>query len=46
MEMHSAIAGSHLWVVPNGGHGPIFGELTEPFVETSLAFLRGQWAGK
>ena len=42
-EMYAAIPHSYLWIVPNGGHGPIFGELSGPFVETSLAFLRGEW---
>ena len=42
-EMYTAIPRSYLWVVPNGGHGPIFGELAEPFVETALAFLCGEW---
>ena len=44
LEMYQAIPGSYLWVVPNGGHGPIFGNLTARFVETSLAFLSGEWA--
>ena len=44
LEMYQAIPGSYLWVVPNGGHGPIFGDLTARFVETSLAFLSGEWA--
>ena len=39
MEMHAAIPHSNLWVVPNGGHGPIFGKLTAGFTETALAFL-------
>lgn len=43
MELHAGIAGSHLWVVPNGGHGPIFGEMAAPFALTALAFLNGQW---
>ena len=43
MEMYAAIPRSYLWVIPNGGHGPIFGDLAEPFVETALAFLRGEW---
>jgi pimeloyl-ACP methyl ester carboxylesterase len=42
-ELYAAIPRSHLWVVPNGGHGPIFGSLTAQFTETSLAFLRGEW---
>jgi pimeloyl-ACP methyl ester carboxylesterase len=43
MEMHAAIPRSHLWVVPNGGHGPIFGEMARPFAQTALAFLNGEW---
>jgi pimeloyl-ACP methyl ester carboxylesterase len=42
-ELHSAIPRSHLWVVPNGGHGPIFGALAPQFVQTATAFLRGDW---
>jgi pimeloyl-ACP methyl ester carboxylesterase len=42
-EMHASIRGSRLWIVPNGGHGPIFGEMARPFVDTALAFLEGQW---
>ena len=45
LEMYTAIPRSYLWVVPNGGHGPIFGDMTSPFVETALAFLRGEWSG-
>ena len=48
MEMYAAIPRSSLWVIPNGGHGPIFGEYngsgetTARFAETALAFLRDQ----
>ena len=42
IEMYRSIPKSALWVVPNGGHGPIFGPLAAPFVETAVAFLRGQ----
>lgn len=45
VEMYQAIPRSYLWVVPNGGHGPIFGEMTPSFVETALTFLRGEWPG-
>jgi pimeloyl-ACP methyl ester carboxylesterase len=45
MEMYAAIPRSYLWVVPNGGHGPIFGNITPQFVQTALAFLRGEWTG-
>jgi len=43
LEMHAAIPGSHLWIVPNGGHGPIFGEMREQFIKTALAFLGDEW---
>jgi pimeloyl-ACP methyl ester carboxylesterase len=43
MEMYAAIPQSYLWMVPNGGHGPIFGDLKDGFVETASAFLRGDW---
>jgi pimeloyl-ACP methyl ester carboxylesterase len=42
-ELYAAIPRSYLWVVPNGGHGPIFGDRADRFAETSLAFLRGEW---
>lgn len=45
MEMYEAIPHSYLWVVPNGGHGPIFGDITARFVETAAEFLRDGWAG-
>jgi pimeloyl-ACP methyl ester carboxylesterase len=45
MEMYAAIPRSYLWIIPNGGHGPIFGDLADRFVETALAFLRDEWDG-
>ncbi len=42
-EMHAAIPRSHLWVIPHGGHGPIFGEMAPQFAHTALAFLNGGW---
>jgi len=41
LEMYRAIPSSALWVVPNGGHGPIFGAQSLRFVEAALAHLRG-----
>jgi pimeloyl-ACP methyl ester carboxylesterase len=41
LELYRAIADSSLWVVPNGGHGPIFGDQAAPFVATAQAFLAG-----
>ena len=43
LEMYAAIPRSYLWVVPNGDHGPIFGDKTGPFVRTALDFLGGAW---
>jgi pimeloyl-ACP methyl ester carboxylesterase len=40
LELREAIPKSSLWVVPKGGHGPIFGELAHQFVSTALTFLR------
>ena len=52
MELYEAIPRSYLWVIPNGGHGPIFGdhtgngETTSRFAETALAFLRDEWGSQ
>jgi pimeloyl-ACP methyl ester carboxylesterase len=42
-ELHSAIPRSYLWVVPNGGHGPVFGPAASHFSSTVLDFLSGKW---
>jgi pimeloyl-ACP methyl ester carboxylesterase len=39
LELYRAIPDAALWVVPNGEHGPIFGPLAKPFVQTALAHL-------
>ena len=41
VEIAKAIPRSSLWIVPNGGHGPIGGERWPEFVKTAAAFLRG-----
>lgn len=47
-EMYEAMPKSSLWVIPNGGHGPIFseltggGETTSHFAEVALSFLRAE----
>jgi pimeloyl-ACP methyl ester carboxylesterase len=43
MELRAAIPRSYLWVVPNGGHGPVFGDAARAFATTALSFLRGEW---
>lgn len=39
VELREAIPKSWLWVVPNGGHGPVFGPNAPRFVETVLDFF-------
>jgi pimeloyl-ACP methyl ester carboxylesterase len=40
VDMYRAVPRSTLWVVPNGGHGPVFLDAAPLFVKTALAFLR------
>ena len=42
VELYRSIPNAALCVVPNGGHGPIFGEQAAPFVKTAAAFLQHQ----
>jgi pimeloyl-ACP methyl ester carboxylesterase len=42
-ELHAAIPQSYLSVVPNGGHGPVFGDAAARFTDTAVPFLRGDW---
>ena len=39
VELLRGIPQASLWVVPGGGHGPIFGDQAAPFVQTATAFL-------
>ncbi len=45
-ELRESIPRSALWVVPNGGHGPIFGANAAWFVETANGFLQRNWPRK
>ena len=40
LEMARAIPNSSLWIVPDAGHGPVFGERWPEFLKTALTFLR------
>lgn len=40
VEMHKAIPRSSLWMIPNGGHGPVIGDRWPEFQKTAVAFLR------
>ncbi len=42
VEMHEAIAGSHLWVIPGGGHCPVYGEERPGFERRVIGFLGGR----
>ena len=39
VELLRGIPNSSLWVVPNGGHGPIFGDQADAFVRVATTFL-------
>ena len=39
VELLRSIPNAALWVVPNGGHGPIFGDQAAPFVNIASEFM-------
>lgn len=39
VELYRAIPNAELWVVPGGGHGPIFADAADDFVRAALAFF-------
>jgi len=39
VELYRGIPNSALWVVPQGGHGPIFGQQAPAFAAAALAFV-------
>lgn len=40
VEMAKAIPHASLWIVPNGGHGPVFSDRWPEFLKTAAAFLQ------
>jgi pimeloyl-ACP methyl ester carboxylesterase len=44
VELRQSIPRSWLWVVPNGGHGPVFGAQAAQFVTTARDFFSGRFA--
>jgi pimeloyl-ACP methyl ester carboxylesterase len=44
VEMYRSIPNSSLWIVPEGGHVPIFGENRAEFVRIISKFLAGDTA--
>lgn len=45
-ELRESIRRAALWVVPNGGHGPVFGANAKLFSEIASDFLGGNWPQK
>ncbi len=39
VELYRSLPRAQLWVVPNGGHGPVYLDAAEPFARAALAFL-------
>ncbi|HEX6162715.1 MAG TPA: alpha/beta fold hydrolase [Vicinamibacterales bacterium] len=39
VELLRGIPNASLWVIPNGGHGPIFGDQAAPFISVATQFL-------
>ena len=39
LDLHRAIPRSYLWVVPNGAHGPIFGDAASRLFQYSFGVL-------
>lgn len=41
-ELRESIPCAEVWIVPNGGHGPVFGANAKLFTERAGEFLRGE----
>jgi len=46
VEMYRAIPGSSLWIIPRGGHVPIFGAHAREFLDIAVPFLQGEPASR
>jgi pimeloyl-ACP methyl ester carboxylesterase len=44
-DMYTSIPRSYLWIIPNGGHVPVYGRWKSQFTETVLEFMNGDWEG-
>jgi pimeloyl-ACP methyl ester carboxylesterase len=45
-DVYAAIPDAYLWIIPRGGHVPIYDKWAPAFTETALEFLGGAWAQK
>jgi pimeloyl-ACP methyl ester carboxylesterase len=43
LDLRYSVAKAWLWVVPNGGHGPVFGPSAPAFADTALGFFAGRF---
>jgi pimeloyl-ACP methyl ester carboxylesterase len=44
IEMYKSIPDCYLWIVPNGGHNPIFGAVAPIFRKNAISFLNNEWS--
>ncbi|WP_424974108.1 alpha/beta fold hydrolase [Dinoroseobacter sp. S124A] len=44
MELNTGLPDAQLWILPGGGHCPIFGDQAQPFAELALRFLTSDGA--
>jgi pimeloyl-ACP methyl ester carboxylesterase len=42
VQMAHNIKDSHLWIIPGGGHSPVFGSMVDCFRKTMSAFFKGK----
>jgi pimeloyl-ACP methyl ester carboxylesterase len=40
LQLYRSIPRASLWILPDAGHSPVFGDAREAFARTALAFLR------
>ena len=43
LELYEGIPRSYLWLIPTGGHIPVFGPAQQHFLDIAPEFLRDQW---
>ena len=46
VEMYRSIPRSYLWIIPNGGHIPVFAPLAAGFPNLVLDFFGGKWKAR
>jgi pimeloyl-ACP methyl ester carboxylesterase len=46
LQLYESVPNSYLWIIPNGGHVPIYGKNRDTFTEKALEFLSGEWGSQ